>query len=93
MGVVAREELAVASSESCLTPNKREGGTGVVARLRERRMPGCGLWTAGAFLFLRCMADKSSAAAVGTEAAFELDCGMVERASEASWSVVTVEVG
>lgn len=54
--MVAREELAVTSNESCLTPSKRAVGTGVVAALRERaeaELAGLGLWMAGAFLFLR----------------------------------------
>lgn len=51
VGVVAREELAVTSKESCcFTPRKMEGGTGVVAALRERTEPGCGLRMAAIFL-------------------------------------------
>lgn len=91
VGVVAREELAVTSKESCLRPSRSEVGTGVVAALRERTEPGFGLWTAGAFLFLRCNVDKSLAAANGTDACCWSCCGMEERASEANCSVLTVE--
>lgn len=51
VGVVAREELAVTLNESCLTPS-RDGGTGVVAALRDRIEPGLGLRTAASFLAL-----------------------------------------
>lgn len=45
-----------------------------------------------AFLFLRWTADKSSAAALGTLAAFGSSCGMAESASDASCRVLTVEM-
>lgn len=52
---------------------------------------------AGAFLSLRRMAERSSAAAVGTAVAVAVASGWnverLERASEASWSVSTVQVG
>lgn len=43
VGVVALEEAAVTSKESCLTPSRSAVGTGVVAALRDRAEPGCGL--------------------------------------------------
>lgn len=86
VGVLAREELAVTLNESCLTPSK-EGGTGVVARLRERIEPGFGLRTAATFLAFCWNADKNSAAAEGSRSSSRT----VKRASDASCKVLIVE--